>query len=447
MYRSTSTSSGYSASGMMSPTVKDLEGMRSANLKELNSRLVSYVEKVRMLHQATDVLDSITKQSKGDGKSMQEVKVQYEAEISDWRAKYEELLSHINKAKIDASNLKQDNKQLTVSLGEKAASLRERDAAIASMEAEINELFSKLNMLQSEKGKFQEREQLISKDVERFRIEVESARKSLDKEKIRNGELEARLRAYEQEMTFKVQVIERELAEEKKRGRIDISSIDTKLKGEYEARLQAELKKLRRMYEEQTEKARNEYMTVHSKKLAEIQQVLNRERSENSSATIELKDVGAKIAEYKKIIGSLEKTKLELTQSAGELEQNLREQGAAFRAQMTAKDKEIYSLQEQLKVERVEYEALLKINNDLDLEIEIYRNIIDAELDRLQKMNESGSVSMMERLKGAAGNSSSDSDEEKSRYSSRSQDSVDGRKISRQMITSTTTRRTSKARF
>lgn len=34
---------------------------------------------------------------------------------------------------------------------------------------------------------------------------------------------------------------------------------------------------------------------------------------------------------------------------------------------------------------RVEYEALLKINNDLDLEIEIYRNIIDAELDRLQK--------------------------------------------------------------
>ena len=46
-------------------------------------------------------------------------------------------------------------------MGEKAAVLRERDAALASMEAEINELFSKLNMLQSEKGKFQEREQLI----------------------------------------------------------------------------------------------------------------------------------------------------------------------------------------------------------------------------------------------------------------------------------------------
>ena len=38
-------------------------------------------------------------------------------------------------------------------------------------------------------------------------------------------------------------------------------------KNNISSRLQAELKKLRRMYEEQTEKARNEYMTVHSKKV------------------------------------------------------------------------------------------------------------------------------------------------------------------------------------
>ena len=34
---------------------------------------------------------------------------------------------------------------------------------------------------------------------------------------------------------------------------------------------------------------------------------------------------------------------------------------------------------------RSEYESLLKLNNDLDLEIEIYRSIIDAELDRMAK--------------------------------------------------------------
>ena len=33
-------------------------------------------------------------------------------------------------------------------------------------------------------------------------------------------------------------------------------------------RLKAELKKLRKMYEEQTEKTKNEYMTVHSRKVS-----------------------------------------------------------------------------------------------------------------------------------------------------------------------------------
>ena len=37
-------------------------------------------------------------------------------------------------------------------------------------------------------------------------------------------------------MNFKFQVVEKELTEEKKRGRIDISAIDSKLKSEYEAR-------------------------------------------------------------------------------------------------------------------------------------------------------------------------------------------------------------------
>lgn len=49
-----------------------------------------------------------------DETSMRELKVQYEGEINDWRVKYEEILALLNKAKIDGSNLKQDNKQLSV---------------------------------------------------------------------------------------------------------------------------------------------------------------------------------------------------------------------------------------------------------------------------------------------------------------------------------------------
>jgi len=430
------------------------ETMRSTNLKQLNNRLATYVEKVRMIQQATDVYDSISRKSQGSGHQLEEMKSHYEVEINDWRVKYEEILTQLNKSKIDANNLKQDNKQLNSNLSEKAAMLRERDNALGSMEAEINELFSKLNLLQSEKGKLAEKETILGKEVDKYRLEMDTARKGLDREKMRSGELEAKLRSLDQELGFKIQVMEKELAEERKKNTFDISAIDLKLKGEYEARLKGELKKLRKMYEEHTEKAKNEYMTVHSRKLAELQELLNRERSSNNGAAIELQDVLARVEEYKRIIAELERVKLELNQSVKHLDQNLKEQGATFRAQMTSKDQEITAMQEQLKYDRSEYESLLKLNNDLDLEIEIYRSIIDAELDRMAKSGEAGNIlkGMKISKKGSdSSSSSSDSDESKRRFSrsTSSMDIVDGRLgVSRQQRTTTThIKKTSASRF
>ena len=78
-----------------------------------------------------------------------------------------------------------------------------------------------------------------------------------------------------------------ELEEERKRHHVDFSAIDTQMKSEYEkrlshvpaqlnilllivilsGRLKAELVKLRRMYEEETEKAKQEFMYLHSSKV------------------------------------------------------------------------------------------------------------------------------------------------------------------------------------
>jgi len=436
MYRSMSTSSAYSSEFMSptSPTLKDLEGMRSANLKELNGRLIAYVDKVRTLQQATDVLDSISKNSGGDNR-MHEVKVEYEREIEDWRFKYEEILSLLNKANAEATGLKQENKQVNASLLEKLAMLKEKEGILVSMESEINELVYKLNSLQSEKGKAAEQERLLSKEVGKLKVDLSSSLKNLDKEKMRNAELEARMKRIEEEMRFNVQIVEKELVEERKKNNIDLSALDNKLKLEYESRFKAELKKLRKIYEDNTEKARAEYMTVHSRKLTELQEQLNMERSDNNSAGFQLQDVLARISGMKKRISELEQLKLELEQRVAEMDQNLNEQGASFRAQMTSKEKEIVSLQQTLSSERTAYEALMKLNNDLDLEIDVYRSIIDAELDRMQS---AAGFSFEVKAKGSS-DSSSDSDKEDKRvYRNMSKDSVDGRKISSRKITTTT---------
>ena len=65
---------------------------------------------------------------------------------------------------------------------------------------------------------------------------MEAARRTLDREKIRGSELESKLGSLEQDMKFKMQVLETELQEERKRNKFDFASIDRELKMEYEKR-------------------------------------------------------------------------------------------------------------------------------------------------------------------------------------------------------------------
>ena len=68
-------------------------------------------------------------------------------------------------------------------------------------------------------------------------------------------------------MGFQIQLLETELEEERKRNKVDLSALDKELKSDYESRLRAEMASLRRVYEEQTEKAKTEFMYLHSAKV------------------------------------------------------------------------------------------------------------------------------------------------------------------------------------
>merc|ERR1711915_529341 len=100
-------------SGRITPSVTEDVDDHKRTLQELNERLVSYVDKVRKLQNAADVIDSLPRQTNSE-ESVLIVKNKYEAEINDWRAKYEEAQNIIAQIKIDLGNLKQDNSQLNL---------------------------------------------------------------------------------------------------------------------------------------------------------------------------------------------------------------------------------------------------------------------------------------------------------------------------------------------
>jgi len=429
-------------SGRTTPSLHDNDvDDHKRTLQELNNRLVSYVEKVRKLQNATDVIDSIAVKPGNSEESTRLVKSKYESEIGDWRAKYEDSQSIIAQMKIEINNIKQDNKQLNLKVNDKLGLLRERDGTISSLEAEISEVLSKLNLLQNEKGRLIENETVYKSDITDLKKELETARKALDREKIRGSELEAKVGSLEQDLKFKLQLLETELEEERKRSKFDFAAIDKELKSEYENRLRKELEKLRKMYYDQTEKAKNEFMYLHSNKLAELQEMLSAERSANSGSKEEIKEWSARLEQYKRTISELETDKLSLNQQITDLSAALEEQGATFRSQMASKDNEVKLLHREINSLRGEYEKLVEIKQALAMEITIYRNIIEGEEKRIRRVSRKFS----RKTTGTEEtDSSSSSDGETSVKSYKEVDAVDGRRISSQK--SFTSQRSSRVR-
>ena len=65
---------------------------------------------------------------------------------------------------------------------------------------------------------------------------LQEARYGLDKERVINSELNAEIEVTKKELLFRIQILEEQLTEERKKNKLDFSQMDLKLKSEYEKR-------------------------------------------------------------------------------------------------------------------------------------------------------------------------------------------------------------------
>ena len=78
--------------------------------------------------------------------------------------------------------------------------------------------------------------QVYKSDLIDIKKDLDGVRKNYDKEKMKNADLQNQLAGLDQDMKFKIQMLETELSEEKKRNKIDFNAIDQKMKSDYESR-------------------------------------------------------------------------------------------------------------------------------------------------------------------------------------------------------------------
>lgn len=354
------------------------------SLQNLNNRLAGYIDKVRTLQRDNAKL---TKQIKHieeyQSKEVNNVKHIYDAEIESLKDALDALSKQYNQLKVASEGLLNENEELKDSLRRRDNDLKSSENMIGDLQNEIRDLSSKMGTIESERKKTQEKLDEVLPEVQKLQDKLAEAKKMLDDEVLKKADLENHCQRLDEELKFKIQLLEQQLTEVKTRKETEISSMDSKIKEEYEDRLKQALNELREVYDKQMAQNREDFTKLYETRVQELQSALSEERGKASSGEQSLKESKSRIEALMTRVTELESSNLTLTQKLADLAQNMEDTNSAHRAQLAAKDNEIKRLLDELSRQLEEYQNLMDTKIGLDMEIAVFRRLLESEEDRL----------------------------------------------------------------
>ena len=131
------------------------------------------------------------------------------------------------------------------------------------------------------------------------------------------------------------------------------------------------------------QQSREDIEKIYEDRVRDLQSQLSQSRGSSASTLQELKESKARIVALTSKAADLENANLALNQKIADLAQELEDLKGIHRSQLAAKDDEIKRLLDELANQLKAYQSLQDIKIALDMEIAVYRRLIEVEEDRL----------------------------------------------------------------
>ncbi|XP_023332383.1 lamin-C [Eurytemora carolleeae] len=208
----------------------------------------------------------------------------------------------------------------------------------------------------SEKDKIRVEEKLndILPDVEKTQEKINETVFQINDVKKVNADLQLQAQRLNVELKDKVDIMDSRVKEVKSRKQMEVTEIAGKLEREYEDRVQKALATLREVYENQVKEGKNEFTKKYEKRVSDLQSALSKERYKNNSTGQGLDETNRRVTALLSKVKYLEEQREGLQDRIENMEEKLREQDSGHKRQTA-----------------------------LDMEIAVYRKLVESEEDRL----------------------------------------------------------------
>ena len=357
-------------------------------LQGLNDRLAGYIDQVRAQQNRNSTLyHQIRTFEEYKQLEINDVKNLYEKQVEELKNALENTRKNYNQLQAGAEGLLNENNALKGTVQDMDISLSNSIDKENTLKEELWNLGNKVSRTEYEHRTNQNKLTELLPELHDLRSRLNDTKEALDREYAKGVDLDKKCQQLEEELKLKMALLERELVDVKYQKETEINTIDGALHDEYEDRLQKELQELRDRYTDKMQENRDYFEERYQNRFRELQSELTRKHGSTAGSTQELKESRARIDALHRKISELERENLVLNQKIADMTQELNDQPSNHRAQLSSKDEETTRLINELSDQMSEYQHLHEIKIALDMEIAVFRQLIESEEDRFEELN------------------------------------------------------------